>query len=190
MKYGVDNLLISSALENGGNCWHIAQICWELAINYWISTYAEFKSLDSDLDAYLAQEKGMFEKYYSSALNSLIRKQEKNSGYIYVLTNPSMQGLVKIGIAIKQTPEQRAKSLTSNTAVPLQFQLEYQRRVANVEDLETAIHIRLDEKRINKRREFFCITPMEAIAVIEQEIDDKFKRYGLPKITSGKTAPW
>ncbi len=43
-----------------------------------------------------------------------------NPGYIYVLINYSMQGIVKVGKTIRDT-ESRAKELSSVTGVPTPF---------------------------------------------------------------------
>ena len=45
-------------------------------------------------------------------------------GYVYVLINPSMEGLVKIGMTTS-TPEERVTELSSATGVPSKFILVY-----------------------------------------------------------------
>jgi hypothetical protein len=49
-------------------------------------------------------------------------KPAKKNGYVYILTNPAMPGLVKIGSTIL-TPDERARQLSSSTGVPRPFQV-------------------------------------------------------------------
>jgi hypothetical protein len=44
----------------------------------------------------------------------------RSGGYVYFFTNPAMPGLVKIGIT-RSTPDERARQLSSGTAVPRDF---------------------------------------------------------------------
>ncbi len=45
------------------------------------------------------------------------------NGYVYVLMNSSMRGLVKIG-KTEREPEERAKELSASTGVPTPFMVE------------------------------------------------------------------
>jgi len=63
-------------------------------------------------------------------------------GFIYILTNESMPGLLKIGFT-KRSPESRAAVLNS-TAVPTPFDLAYQQMVRNCEEVEAEVHKRLE----------------------------------------------
>lgn len=86
-------------------------------------------------------------------------------GVVYVLTNPAMPGLVKIGVTGGNI-EERIRGL-DNTSVPLSFECFY---VAVVEDpnrVERAIHEAFDDHRIRKSREFFRISPDKPPAIIE-----------------------
>jgi len=49
-------------------------------------------------------------------------KSAKKNGYVYILINPAMPGLVKIGSTIL-TPDERARQLSSSTGVPRPFQV-------------------------------------------------------------------
>ena len=45
-------------------------------------------------------------------------------GFVYLMTNPSMPNLVKIGVSDKDPEEHRVREL-SNTSVPEPFKVEY-----------------------------------------------------------------
>lgn len=94
------------------------------------------------------------------------------SGYIYVMINQSLPGMVKIG-KTKRDPNERAKELSSATGVPTPFTLVYYRAVANCDLAELTLHNYLEEKgaRVNNNREFFQITTTEAINLVNSLID-------------------
>ena len=91
-------------------------------------------------------------------------KHQKRKGYVYVLTNPSMPGLVKIGHS-QHGGEARAKSLRT-TGVPAPFCLEFEILVPNARALESIIHQRLSGRRLDQGREYFEMHPMEAVEAI------------------------
>ena len=89
-----------------------------------------------------------------------------DQGYIYVLTNEAMPGLVKIGVTRASDPQSRVSSLY-NTSVPLPFDLHYAGLVTNARRVETALHNAFDHRRINHNREFFEIEPEQATGILE-----------------------
>ena len=95
-----------------------------------------------------------------------------NKGYIYLMINPAIPNMVKIGKTTRE-PEQRAKELSSSTGVPIEFVLVHKRLVNNCTIAEKYIHEVLESKgvRVSKKREFFEIPIYEAIQVIEQYED-------------------
>ena len=76
------------------------------------------------------------------------------SAIVYVLTNPAMPGLVKIG---RTGTEEAAVRLTQlyTTGVPFPFKLEFAARVPNAEEVEGALHRAFGPHRVNPRRDFF-----------------------------------
>ena len=89
-------------------------------------------------------------------------------GYIYVLSNPSMPNLYKVGWCRKD-PENRASELYK-TGVPTPFKIEFKKLVNNASNLEQKIHKLLDEHRINDKREFFkSINKDELLQVVKTE---------------------
>jgi T5orf172 domain len=85
---------------------------------------------------------------------------------VYVLTNPAMQGLVKIGYTSDEDANRRIGQLYT-TGVPVPFNLEFACRVPNALEVERALHVAFAPHRINPGREFFRIEPMQAIAILK-----------------------
>lgn len=85
---------------------------------------------------------------------------------VYVLTNPAMPGLVKIGRTSREGANSRIGELYS-TGVPVPFQLEFAARVQNAEEVERALHLAFGPNRVNPKREFFRIDPEQAIAILK-----------------------
>ena len=77
---------------------------------------------------------------------------------IYVLTNPAMPGMVKIGKTARD-PEARIKEL-SGTNVPVPFECYFAAQVADAEILEKKLHQLFSENRVNPKREFFELDPL------------------------------
>lgn len=93
--------------------------------------------------------------------------QSANEGTVYVLTNRSMPGLVKIGWT-RGTAKDRAAGLSS-TSVPDPFEVAFECLSEEPEKLEKRVHRKLRAARLNKKREFFEL-PLSAVrAVIEEE---------------------
>ena len=79
-----------------------------------------------------------------------------NEGYVYAMNNEAMPGLIKIGMTT-DSPEERAKELSSATGVPFPFKVIVCKKVHNPKVKEAAIHELLSTLgfRVNERREFF-----------------------------------
>ncbi len=82
-------------------------------------------------------------------------------GRVYVLTNPRMPGVVKIGFTMG-TVEGRAKELDS-TGLPEPFEVAYQVEVRGADVLERQAHSKLSAHRVRNSREFFEIDVFDAI---------------------------
>lgn len=89
-----------------------------------------------------------------------------NNGVVYVLTNPAMPGLVKIGKTTRTDVSARLNELYS-TGVPVPFECAYAARVENEAKVEKAFHQAFGPYRLNPKREFFQIEPEQAIALLE-----------------------
>jgi len=86
----------------------------------------------------------------------------EQEGVVYVLTNPTMPGLVKIGKIIHGSTEERMSTLY-NSSVPVPFECQFAAKVQNANETEIALHQAFAPNRINPRREFFDIEPEQAI---------------------------
>ena len=93
------------------------------------------------------------------------RTNNSYDSWLYILSNQSMPGHLKIGYT-KQQPDQRAKQLSTATGVPTPFKVEWAFHCFNAEGLEREIHQFLEQSRIMGNREFFDITIDEAKQVV------------------------
>ena len=91
---------------------------------------------------------------------------ELSNEIVYVLTNPAMPGLVKIGKTSQKDIADRMRQLYT-TGVPLPFECEYACRVDDCKKVESAFHLAFGNSRINTNREFFQIEPERVIAVLK-----------------------
>lgn len=103
-------------------------------------------------------------------------------GFVYVLSNPSMQGIVKVGYTSRLS-EDRARE-AYGTGVPTPFNVGYRRMTSNPSRVERRAHELLSRHRVNPRREFFSTDVDEAAAAIEQACQEfsgiqHWKREGL-----------
>ncbi len=87
------------------------------------------------------------------------------SGVLYILTNPFMPELVKIGCTTGHV-EDRIKQLSSSTGVPVAFQCYFAARVENMALKEKRLHQLFSDKRVNPNREFFQIAPEKVVLAI------------------------
>ena len=77
--------------------------------------------------------------------------------YIYILSNPSMPGLIKVGKTTTH-PDQRMSELHS-TGVPTPFVFEFSAEVEDCSVSERKAHAELVDYRVSKNREFSIIRP-------------------------------
>ena len=87
-------------------------------------------------------------------------------GIIYILTNPIMPGIIKIGKTTQEDVKLRMAQLYS-TGVPLPFECEYAAKVNNIDEVERALHTAFGPDRVNPKREFFEIEAIQAITIIK-----------------------
>lgn len=100
-------------------------------------------------------------------------------GNIYVLANPAMPGLVKIGKS-RPASASRAYQLSKNTAVPADFRVIFSERVYDCDSVELFLKRELARHRYSKNREFFALQPelaakwVAALLVIARERERSF----------------
>lgn len=104
------------------------------------------------------------------------------AGYVYVLVNSSMPGLVKVGRTTRSVSE-RVSELSSPTGVATPFIVIFEQPFTDCGAAEAAVHAELEHKgfRAAQNREFFRATPNEVIRIIlsvagrsEQAMVDEF----------------
>lgn len=96
------------------------------------------------------------------------RRKCRGAGYVYILTNKCLKGMVKIGMTSRPV-DTRSKELF-NTSLPMPFD-EFASlktsKFVEVEDLVHRILTKLTRKRVNESREFYKIKPSEALEILE-----------------------
>lgn len=113
-------------------------------------------------------------------------------GYIYIMTNPCLKDMVKIGYATDV--EARRKQL-STTALPYEYEVYATYETSeNLEDKK--LHKMIDnlnpDLRITKNREFFVLSPEDAYELLESiatisGTNEKLKRKKVAPIKAKKT---
>jgi len=83
-------------------------------------------------------------------------------GIVYILTNPAMPNLVKIGMTTRMEVGTRMSELYT-TGVPVPFECSFAGKVTDVKKVERAFHKAFGPYRINPNREFFEIEDAQAI---------------------------
>ena len=87
-------------------------------------------------------------------------------GIVYLLTNPVMPGLTKIGKTNINGLESRLQTLY-NTSVPVPFQCFYACEVQDPDLVEKKLHNAFGDHRVNQKREFFEIDAERVKSVLE-----------------------
>lgn len=87
-------------------------------------------------------------------------------GWVYIISNRAMPGLVKIGFSTKD-PHLRAEEL-NHTGAPYPYAVEFDVLVAGPRGYEQLIHTELNDKREGK--EWFRCSVAEAIAAVRKVI--------------------
>lgn len=93
------------------------------------------------------------------------------AGYLYITATKAMPNMVKIGVTRRLNPLVRIQEL-STASTPWPFVCYGLVFSDDAFDLETRIHEYFDSKRVNtenKHKEFFYITPQEAIKVLKEK---------------------
>ncbi len=91
---------------------------------------------------------------------------DEKAGIVYILTNEAMPGYIKIGKTTTSV-DQRVLELSRSTSVPLPFECYYAVRVADVSQVEKALHDAFGDHRKNPKREFFTIAPERIVSILK-----------------------
>jgi hypothetical protein len=94
------------------------------------------------------------------------------SEVVYLLTNPTIPDLVKIGRTTDL--EQRMRQLSTHSGVAVPFECFYACTVNDGVAVEKALHEAFGDHRINPKREFFRISPSRIQAILRLfEVNDE-----------------
>ncbi|WP_310631557.1 GIY-YIG nuclease family protein [Paraburkholderia sp.] len=117
-----------------------------------------------------------------------------SAGYVYILINSSMPGLIKIGRTFRDS-RARARELQS-TGVPTAFEVAYEVFSEDYEALEQNLHEYLSEFRVSGNREFFRYPIRMAIRCLQdlssppRELSSAFSAESIFHALSNKYGAW
>lgn len=139
----------------------------------------------------LQKQRRMYEQSLAKALNEQERQEfesklkeidkreadvdyrinNSKAGYLYITATKAMPNMTKLGVTRRLNPLVRIQELSS-AATPYPFVCYGLVFSDDAFDLETRIHEYFDNKRVNtenKHKEFFYITPQEAIKALKEK---------------------
>lgn len=116
-----------------------------------------------------------------------------NPGYVYILINESMPGLLKIG-KTRRDSRSRARELYK-TGVPTPYQVAFELFCDDYERTESKIHDELSDFRVNNNREFFRYPLDKAINLLQNmgnssSKEDSFAAIDITESLMSKYAQW
>lgn len=110
---------------------------------------------------------------------NIVGEDKMSKGIVYILTNPCLDGWVKIGMTERNDIDKRLKELNTPTNLPLSYRcyatyeveqpLEVEKRIHSIIDrIDDSLHAReqLENGRI-REREFFKISPETAYGIFK-----------------------
>lgn len=101
-------------------------------------------------------------------LDSIVyRESHSKAGWLYVISSPSLPGLVKLGCTRRLNPALRVRELSSSS-LPEPYHAHCFVFSDDCFELESQIHKYFNKERVNPDREFFRIEPKEAIDVLKE----------------------
>jgi len=107
----------------------------------------------------------LYFRYIGSALENS-SPNNKNGGYVYILTNIVYPNLIKIGMTTSSS-EYRLRKINGAGVVD-DWDIAYDFYCLRPWDLEQAVHLQLDKFRFRNDREFFELGVSTAIQTIEE----------------------
>ena len=108
-------------------------------------------------------------QFVAAEPKTVLKKKVKASGrgVVYILSNPAMPGLVKIGYAKTVQGVKSRMSALYTTGVPVPFKCEFAMQVDDAKEQESKLHRLFKGARINKKREFFEVEPEDLIEFLQ-----------------------
>ena len=137
----------------------------------------ERKSMDIAFAKALSEEERQGIKAEMAKIDKRIddlkyRREHNSAGWLYVISSPSLPGMTKIGCTRRLNPTIRVKELSSSS-LPYPFRTHGFVFSDNCFELETQMHHYFDDKRVAPDREFFYITPQQAIDVLKNKFNQE-----------------
>ena len=91
---------------------------------------------------------------------------DSDAGYVYVISNPSLQDdLIKIGFT-QRDPSERLKEL-DQAGLPTEYIEHYRIFTKDARQLEARLHTHFAAQRFRKDKEFFRVSPHEVYEVLK-----------------------
>jgi T5orf172 domain len=120
-----------------------------------------------ELEAHIANLRRVQKKDLRQLLADEAYGRPEYEGFIYILSNPSMPGILKIGYT-SGTVEKRAAELSSPSGVPEAYTIEKTFAVYSTpRDVEKKVHRVLNARRVSHSREFFRLSLDDAVFRIQ-----------------------
>lgn len=137
----------------------------------------ERKSMDIAFAKALSEEERQEIKAEMTKIDKRIddlkyRREHNSAGWLYVISSPSLPGLCKIGCTRRLNPTVRVKELSSSS-LPYPFKTHCFVFNDDCFELETQMHHYFNAQRVAPDREFFYITPQQAIDVLKNKFNQE-----------------
>ena len=100
------------------------------------------------------------------------RINNPKSGYLYIISSPSLPDMVKIGVTRRLNPSIRVKELSSSS-LPFPFELNAYCFNNDAFELELNMHNYFDAYRVSPNREFFYVPIEQAIDVLKNNFNQE-----------------
>lgn len=150
----------------------------------------ERKSMDIAFNAALSDEERNEIKAKMNKLDKRLkslnyRRNHSKAGWLYVISSPSLPNMSKIGCTRRVNPTIRVAELSSSS-LPYAFSAHGFVFSDDCFELESNIHKYFDDKRVAPNREFFYVSPEEAINVLKNEFSQKVHSFYNSEILEGE----
>ncbi len=107
-----------------------------------------------------------------------------SKGYLYVLSNPAMPGILKIGYTTR-SPQVRCDEISKGTGVPGKFNVAHAVQVIDSPGAEKWVHQQLRAYRYSRDREFFKLD----LAHAQMVIDAAAEKFAIKPRSSAELSP-
>ena len=116
---------------------------------------------------------GRYKTFEGAAFSSLSNYEKSTEGYVYIITNPSWEGWVKIGMAI----DANDRCNQYQTSSPMRdYKLEYTKQFNHRRIAEAQAHKLCARKATENNNEWFKINVNDAINLIESITEEQNER--------------